>query len=347
MLDSLHIKNYRCLKELKIPSLARVCLLTGRNNTGKSTILEAVAIYASRGRFDFIRNLLKQHGEEVTKGNFNGNSLEDDIKILSSLFTDRPTRLDENEDIFIGDHDVSEKEISVEAKFVSLGIEVDEQYGNVIFFAVSNGLKLHTNLARGNVLAFNAGTYAADNFQFVSPRDIVTETNGALFDKVMMADKKQYVVEALQIIEPLTVDIHFPGDTPPRKPYIKLSNLPGFLPLLSMGDGINRILTIILAAVNAAGGFLLIDEFENGLHYSAQEKLWEIIFHLAKKLDIQVFVTTHSEDCIRGFQYVLNNSDSPRDGKLIRLDKKKDAIRLVEYNAEEMQTANNHHIEMR
>ena len=73
------------------------------------------------------------------------------------------------------------------------------------------------------------------------------------------------------------------------------------LPLRSMGDGINRILTIILAMVNCENGYLLIDEFENGLHYSVQEKLWEIIFYLAERLNIQVFATTHSNDAIEVF----------------------------------------------
>jgi AAA15 family ATPase/GTPase len=71
-----------------------------------------------------------------------------------------------------------------------------------------------------------------------------------------------------------------------------------------MGDGMNRILTIILALVNSDNGCLLIDEFENGLHYTVQENLWRIIFHLSKELNIQVFATTHSEDCIKGFQSV-------------------------------------------
>jgi AAA15 family ATPase/GTPase len=68
-----------------------------------------------------------------------------------------------------------------------------------------------------------------------------------------------------------------------------------------MGDGINRILYIVLSMVNAQNGYLLIDEFENGLHYSVQKKIWSIIFSLAERLNVQVFVTTHSSDCIKAF----------------------------------------------
>ena len=114
-----------------------------------------------------------------------------------------------------------------------------------------------------------------------------------------------------------------------------------------MGDGTNRILTIILALVNADNGYLLIDEFENGLHYSVQEKLWEIVFSLAEKLNVQVFATTHSEDCIDGFEQILNSPNNSLEGKLIRLDNKNGTIKQVEYSAKELKIANNNNIEIR
>lgn len=76
------------------------------------------------------------------------------------------------------------------------------------------------------------------------------------------------------------------------------------VPLGSMGDGMLRVLQIILKVFSAQGGFLLIDEFENGLHYSVQEKIWALIFKLAEQLNIQVFATTHSWDCIESFTKV-------------------------------------------
>jgi AAA15 family ATPase/GTPase len=114
-----------------------------------------------------------------------------------------------------------------------------------------------------------------------------------------------------------------------------------------MGDGINRILTIILALVNSDNGFLLLDEFENGLHYTVQEKMWKIIFDLSNTLNVQVFATTHSEDCISGFQRVLNNSDNSQSGKLIRLDNNCGNIKPVEYSSGELKIANEQDIETR
>jgi AAA15 family ATPase/GTPase len=74
------------------------------------------------------------------------------------------------------------------------------------------------------------------------------------------------------------------------------------VPFKSMGDGINRILHIILSMVNAQDGYLLIDEFENGLHYSVQEQVWKVIFSLAKSLNVQsshLFIHSNLLGCLR------------------------------------------------
>ena len=113
-----------------------------------------------------------------------------------------------------------------------------------------------------------------------------------------------------------------------------------------MGDGINHLLSIILALVNVENGILLIDEFETGLHYTAQRKLWEIIFTLSQKLNIQVFATTHSLDTIRTFQQVLNETN-PKEGQLIRLQNKNGEIVHIDFDAEELAIANDNDIDVR
>ena len=68
---------------------------------------------------------------------------------------------------------------------------------------------------------------------------------------------------------------------------------------------------------------------------------------IAEELDIQVFATTHSEDCIRGFENVLNDYNIETGGKLIRLEKKRGQIRQVEFDKEELKVATDFGIEIR
>jgi len=367
MLNSLYIKNYRNLKELTINSLGKVNLIIGKNNTGKSTLLEAVAIYASQGHFSLIKQFLKDRGEFLDYGY--SQSMEARIKTLSSLFRDRKVSFDFPDAILIGSRKekLQEQKLptedTVSLRLVKYKDEIIKKEGSITtkrqFFQndaeTINDYRIGFEVKSGQdyllPLEDNIGTILLklqNNIQIIKARNIGKDTNGTLFDNIALTDKEQYVIDALKIIEPLTERIAFVEEAPKeRSAVIKLSDSQRVLPLQSMGDGINRILAIILALVNAENGYLLIDEFENGLHHSVQEKLWTIIFKLSKELNVQVFATTHSEDCIKGFESVLNNSNSLSDGKLIRLDNENGIIKQVEFDAKELKIATNQDIEIR
>jgi AAA15 family ATPase/GTPase len=114
-----------------------------------------------------------------------------------------------------------------------------------------------------------------------------------------------------------------------------------------MGDGMRHILTIAMASVTVENGFLLVDEIETGLYYEAQTEMWRFIFEIAKELNVQVFATTHSWDCIVSFQEALAQSENDSIGKLLRLSRQNNDIRAVEYNSNELLVAVRQGIEVR
>jgi AAA15 family ATPase/GTPase len=378
MLDSLEIKNYRSLKNLKINKLGAVNLFTGKNNTGKSTILEAVALYASKGDLNLISQLLTERGESFqTEGK---DPVETNVKVLSSMFTNRIAGFSQNDYLSIGaigntsssDHTSAEQFLSL--KFVKYFYEIirddsdateetsrrviidnDENKDNP-FLEFYVGLEIKSgqssyilSLHRVRPLRFitSRNLKVPGNYQYIRTRNIEREINGKLWDNITLSEKETFVIEALKLIEPNIERIAFVEEGKERNAVAKLSNSSTVIPLKSMGDGINRIMTIILALVNADNGFLLIDEFENGLHYSIQEKLWEIIFEISQKMKIQVFATTHSEDCIAGFEKALNSTNNDLLGQLIRLDLKDGIVKQVEFNKDELKIANDQNIETR
>ena len=361
MLNSLGIRNYRNLKELTINSLGRVNLVTGKNNTGKSTLLEAIAIYATKGDLSLIYQLLEERGESFNANT--QNSVQTIVKTLSSMFTNRIAGFDTADAISIGNpkdivslkfvkfiFETHKDEVGIKSitrKFLQNDTEIQDY--KIGFEIKSNNGLYALPLDYETKFGFGHNPHSVNkSVQYIRTRNVTRDINGNLFDSIALTDKEQYVIDALKIIEPLTERIAFIDENSNgRSAVIKLSNSQQILPLQSMGDGINRILTIILAMVNSDNGYLLIDEFENGLHYTVQEKLWEIIFLLSKRLNIQVFATTHSEDCINGFQRVLNNSDDLLAGKLVRLDNKNGVIKQVEFDANELKIANSQNIEIR
>ena len=106
-----------------------------------------------------------------------------------------------------------------------------------------------------------------------------------------------------------------------------------------------RLLGIASALINCQSGILLIDEIESGLHYSIFPDVWKLIFQTAKELDIQVFVTTHSRDCVEAFAQAA--SESPEDGMLVRLERYREKI-IAKSIAEDMLIdAVNYEVEVR
>lgn len=376
MLDSLNIKNYRNLKELKINSLGRVNLITGKNNTGKSTILEAIALFASKGDLALIYQFLSERGENFRQTENNKNSTDINIRSLSSLFTNRIISFDREDAIIIGSTEKTlfgetSTDNSLSIRFVKYLDEIQrdnqgatitrkrtllEKGENELLENYKVGIEIRIGKSY-NIIPIEEdrpyrfgfkGLSSNESYQFIRTRNIDKEINGNLFDNIALTEKELFIIDALKIIEPTTERIAFIGENSrERTAVIKLANIATPLPLRSMGDGVNRILTIILALVNSDNGFLLIDEFENGLHHTVQEKLWNVIFKLAQSLKIQVFVTTHSEDCISGYENVLNDPENKLEGKLIRLDNIDGEIHQVEFNANDLRIATKNEIEIR
>ena len=176
----------------------------------------------------------------------------------------------------------------------------------------------------------------------------------AIWDDISLTHG-QKVIEGLKLIEPKVEGLTFRkvnqnGSVAERKPFMKLKGQEQLEPLRSYGDGIRRILQLFLYLVQAKGRFLLIDEFENGLHYTVQPKVWELIFKLAKDLNVQVFATTHSWDCVTAFQQVSQDSEEEailfRLGRSVRTTNLGQVIARV-YNKESLQRVTQADLEVR
>ena len=131
-----------------------------------------------------------------------------------------------------------------------------------------------------------------------------------------------------------------------RRAVVKLSNHEKPVPLKSLGDGAIRLFGIALALANCRGGFLFIDEAENGIHHSVLKDLWKFILQAARENNIQVLATTHGWDCTKGFaQAALEDEES--ESVMIRLEMRNGAHRAIEYSEDELVTATKHNIEVR
>ena len=373
MLPSLGIRNYRNLKSLDIERLEQVNLISGKNNTGKTSLLEAVSLYATGGSIENIQQILIDRGETENETEAEKSYVRTfDCK---SLFFERNNELE----IQIGHFDSDKTKLSVrltvliESKEKSINPDTGEytEVKRTIIpgkeKTVISGETLDASVGVGLVITHNGedeiltsteekikfslgelGGLFSSKLEFIKTYFMSHDRNSLLWDRIALTDKENYVTDALRIIEPTADKFTFIGSrTVHRKPIIKLSDLKQPVPLQSLGEGMNRILTIILALVNASDGYLLIDEFENGLHYTVQEDLWKMIFKLAKELNVQVFATTHSDDCIHAFASVLNSEENQSEGQYFRLERFGDIIKPIFYSHSALEAAADQHIETR
>ncbi len=175
------------------------------------------------------------------------------------------------------------------------------------------------------------------------------DDTGELWRRTAGYPAEDAVIEALRLLEPALDRIHFVGghdDVGGGYFRVRMSGEEAPVPLRSLGEGMHRMLEMALAIVNARDGMLLVDEFENGLHYSVLEGVWAYLFRLALSLNVQVFATTHSWDAVMAFQAAA--STSAAEGCLVRLHRdQRGAVRAATFTEAELERVARVHIEVR
>ncbi len=111
------------------------------------------------------------------------------------------------------------------------------------------------------------------------------------------------------------------------------------VPVPLMGEGMVRMLSIATAMANNQGGIILIDEIENGLHYSVLPSLWNMIFKIAIELDIQVFAATHNDECLYAASQIAQSQANQKELRLFRLDLRDGKTIVTDYTADELVAA--------
>ena len=172
------------------------------------------------------------------------------------------------------------------------------------------------------------------------------------WDKVALTEEEKFTIQALRLIDQRIerINVVGSGEQGPRwvgrRAIVKLFNHATPVPLKSLGDGVTRMFSTGLALANSRNGFLVVDEAENGIHYSVQRDFWRMVLHTAQQNNVQVLATTHSWDCVQGFARAAVDS-SDIDCVLVRLDRDDAELRAVEYTEEDLETAANQGIEVR
>jgi AAA15 family ATPase/GTPase len=187
-----------------------------------------------------------------------------------------------------------------------------------------------------------------EHTQFVGSTAPENQDVENLWNKIFVTPLEEHVLKGLHLFDNKIQKMGLIVKPNKNIPMIFVEN--ERIPLKHLGEGMYRVFHIILALVNAKNGFLLIDEFENGLHYTVQPRVWELISKLAEELNVQVFVTTHSWDCVRAFVETIQETET--EAMLFHLGRsalKSDANKIITtaYDKEELKLVSQAELEVR
>ena len=375
-IPDLSISGFRGIESLAIGRLGRVTLLTGRNGVGKTTVLEAVRIFASRGGHIELSNVLMSRGEHSLITDDDGDRIP--VPNVSALFFGRRIVGD---GISIGSISLSdivnireiapnEEQMSLFARYLAksggdgparvLASIYGERRQILPLFVSPQGSASQRQYARHPYTLRGLPRVALGDIDPTSEIDCVALGPGLLtnyqiarfWDTIALTNEENRAVEALRLVlgnnvERVAIiaeDDHFRRHG--RSAIVRLRGETRPVPLKSLGDGAVRLLSVALGLANSGDGFLVIDEAENGIHHSIQREFWRMVLKTADQNNVQVFATTHSWDCVKGFAQAANELEDI-GGALVRIENKGEEMWAVEYSEDDLRVVAEQGIEVR
>jgi energy-coupling factor transporter ATP-binding protein EcfA2 len=381
LLPNLKIHGFRGFKDLELASLGRVNLIVGKNSVGKSTLLDAIRLIVDPNPSYYLIKILERRDEfrgssGIVDAKFNEHVKRIEYNIENIFYGVPPYGIawDEIEirsgqlyayinfyweNVSIVPDDVK-RLYFVDNQEVKNHIPTEGDSFGVLESRQSNESKWKISLGR-NYRGTRKSTYhklesnSTDSPNHLDWKNIVhIDSSGQsdkgflnLWEKIALSEIEDHVIDTLKIIDPRIVRVSTIAgrDGQNRIVIARIAGQKSPVTLRSLGDGAVRLFGIALGIANAENGVALLDEIENGLHWSVHAKMWEIIFSLAEKLNVQVFATTHSYDCVKGFATAAHNH--PSDAALIRLERKNGDVIAKVIDEESLEYAIQEDIEVR
>ncbi len=339
ILPSLEITNFRIFRHLRIEHLGQVNLVVGKNNVGKTALLEALWLYARRGVPAVIRDQVARRDEAVA-------SDYGSITALRHIFTNRPDQWQQRLSLTIGPIDTPEQRLDI-----TIEPPTDSSSSALPRYVIRHGGTPRLNV---DLLASIFDIDGLPTLRNIEATILTADGRmnpaypESLWEKIALTDDEERVIAWLQLIAPEIERISLKSDGNGRGYRVPMARIRGGhepVALRSFGDGLVRLFALAVTAFSARNGLLLIDEIENGLHYSIQPALWRRIFELAATLNIQVFATTHSWDCIEAFQIAA--AEHQADGRMIKLGRSGGEIVATSFSEHDMAIITHEQIEVR
>ncbi|BAG00371.1 MAG: AAA family ATPase [Microcystis aeruginosa L211-101] len=383
MLQSLKIEGFRGFQNFEMANLGRINLLVGKNNSGKTSILEAIQFLYAQNNIDIFLETISYRGEFA----WLENKLAGRTKVfeICHLFPGHEI-VPSQEIIIIGSRESHQESVTISVKSIPIQLSLfsdknddlnndnifDDEEWNKLLLSIrwsqsqkpiemellANGTLARDSIRRIASLSRISHKIGIDNqieLKFLTPFSLTSSDMAALFDNIVLSPLEDLIIESLKIIEPKIERIASvvsgkyltSNNLGVRGGFlIKIKNHDQPIPIGSLGDGFWRMLGLVLAMVNLKNGILLVDEIDSGLHFTVMTDMWKVVWETAKKLNIQVFATTHSRDCWQSLaELITEEKITDNEITIQRIDREKS--QSVIFDPEEIVIAATSNLEVR
>ena len=294
MLKNIDIKNFKCFDDFSIKNLKRVNLIGGKNNVGKTAFMEACYV-----------NVHAQTLESFLDALINIKTFRDTMNILDDK--NRGKNIDIQKIVEHSNHIFTVSNIN------NAHYQIKKE----------NGIKEYIFEFNNKSITVNAKDFYIDavhnirNIEFIDNYGLNNNDIIALYSAVQKKDKEVYLSNAINAFDN-TIEAFKIID---EKPQCKVNGK--YLELFEFGDGLKQYISIVCALYSCEDGYLFLDEIENGIHYAQFDKLWSLILEISQEQNVQVFVTTHSKECIESY---ARASSSFNDISFIEFGKNRNGV---------------------
>ena len=380
MLQSLKIEGFRGFQNFEMANLGRINLLVGKNNSGKTSILEAIQFLYVQNNLDIFLETISYRGEFSWSESNRTKVFE-----ICHLFPGHEI-IPSKEIIIIGSRESHQESVTISVKSIPIQLSLfsdknddlnndnifDDEEWNKLLLSIrwsqsqkpielellANGTLARDSIRRMASLSRISHKIGIDNkieLRFLTPFSLTSSDMAALFDNIVLSPLEDLIIESLKIIEPKIERIASIGSGKYSTAnnlgvrggfLIKIKNHDQPIPIGSLGDGFWRMLGLVLAMVNLENGILLVDEIDSGLHFTVMTDMWKVVWETAKRLNIQVFATTHNRDCWQSLaELITEEKITDNEITIQRIDKDKE--KAVSFNTRQIYLASERDIEVR
>lgn len=332
-INLIEINQFRGIRQLTISNFSKINLIVGDNNSGKTTFLEAVQLLFAKSQLSSVKNIIKQR----TVLNVSE----------SSFYTSFIKTFNVNQESELLDFDIYAVSNNGPIRFEMRGRERTISGEEALQMStMSLGQKAHykkestvvpetAKLFSGSIISQNGKKPIEKDIHFTSLDNVsvgpvikrevqyIPSFGHLRYDLLKnFVDNPEYKKLAISILKQFDdsiVDICYTkaDDGCFLESIITADGIN--MPFSVYGDGVKKILYILNKLFDATDSILLIDEIETGLHKKYYDRLFPVVFELAKKLNVQLFIATHSMEAIDAILSYGNYENDSNDTEPIRV----------------------------